>query len=176
MICPTFAASTGGSFTNLEKTWKPGAQTLIFFALKPFSTIASCKAVKITFSRVASCEPSAPRGLITKLVSSSPPASLISNSASFRLPAPKSTVKNDLVFSIEWLHQSHHPTGFANRVMATRINYGKSSHGSNRKQKKIRPRKKNCGGISKFNPSLILHRLDSSGHAQCKTPAGRFFP
>ena len=33
MICVTLPASTGGSLTNLEKTWKPGAQTLTFLRL-----------------------------------------------------------------------------------------------------------------------------------------------
>ena len=43
MICVTLPASTGGSLTNLEKTWKPGAQTLTFLALMPFSASISCK-------------------------------------------------------------------------------------------------------------------------------------
>ena len=33
MICVTLLASTGGSLTNLEKTWKPGAQTLTLAGL-----------------------------------------------------------------------------------------------------------------------------------------------
>ena len=47
MICVTLPASTGGSLTNLEKTWKPGAQTLTFLALMPFSASASCSALRI---------------------------------------------------------------------------------------------------------------------------------
>jgi hypothetical protein len=64
--------------------------------------MASCNACKMIFSRVASCEPSSPSGLMAKFFSRNPPASLISNSASLRLPAPKSTVKNDLVFSMSY--------------------------------------------------------------------------
>ena len=54
----------------------------------------------MTFSRVASCAPSAPSGLMAKVLRRKPPASLVSNSASLRLPAPKSTARNDFVFSI----------------------------------------------------------------------------
>jgi hypothetical protein len=39
------------------------------------------------------------RGFTSGLLRS-PPASFTSNSASFRVPAPKSTARNDLVFSI----------------------------------------------------------------------------
>jgi hypothetical protein len=41
-----------------------------------------------------------PSGLMAKVLSRKPPASLISNSASLRLPAPKSTARNDFVFNI----------------------------------------------------------------------------
>ena len=37
MICVTLVASTGGSLTNLEKTWKPGAQTLTVLRLDAVS-------------------------------------------------------------------------------------------------------------------------------------------
>ena len=54
----------------------------------------------MTASRVASADPSNPSGLMANVFNESPPASFVSNSASLRLPAPKSTVKNDLIFSI----------------------------------------------------------------------------
>ena len=50
MICVTLPASTGGSLTNLEKTWKPGAQTLMFRATAPVSASVS----RSTFSRTVS--------------------------------------------------------------------------------------------------------------------------
>jgi hypothetical protein len=106
MIWVTFEVSTGGSLTNLEKTWKPGAQTLTFLARMPFSDSNSCKAVCITFSRVASAAPSAPSDLSPYCFNRKPPTSLTSNSANFRLPAPKSTVKNDLEFNIQFSRPS----------------------------------------------------------------------
>ncbi len=73
-----------------------------------FRQCTSCSAWRMIFSRVASCEPSRPSGLMAKLSSRKPPASLISNSASLRLPAPKSTVKNDLVFSMLFAQLATH--------------------------------------------------------------------
>ncbi len=68
MIWVTLPASTGGSLTNLEKTWKPGAQTLTFLALMPFSASISCSALRIAASRVVSCAPSAPSDLSAVLL------------------------------------------------------------------------------------------------------------
>src|SRR5439155_15016275 len=51
-------------------------------------------------SRVLSCAPSAPNDLRPYCLSRRPPASLTSNSANLRVPAPKSTARNDFVFSI----------------------------------------------------------------------------
>src|SRR5581483_8037542 len=106
MICVTFDVSTGGSLTNFEKTWKPGAQT--FTCLDPYglSASSSCKAFRIAASRVCSCDPSIPKGLTPYCFRRNPPASFCSNSASFKLPAPKSTAKNDFEFSIASLHLS----------------------------------------------------------------------
>ncbi len=72
MICVTLPASTGGSLTNLEKTWKPGAQTLTFLALMPFSASISCKALRTVASRVLSCAPSAPSDLQRVLLQAQP--------------------------------------------------------------------------------------------------------
>src|SRR6266446_5734120 len=101
MIWVTLLASTGGSLTNLEKTWNPGAQTLTVLALMPFSVSMACSAFWIVASRVDSWAPSAPRDLRPYCFKRKPPASLTSNSASLRVPAPKSTARNDFVFSID---------------------------------------------------------------------------
>src|SRR5438445_8880836 len=100
MIWVTLLASTGGSLTNLEKTWNPGAQTLTVLALMPFSVSMACSAFWIVASRVDSWAPSAPRDLRPYCLRRKPPASLTSNSANLRLPAPKSTARNDFEFNI----------------------------------------------------------------------------
>src|ERR1017187_1479652 len=66
----------------------------------PFSASSSWSALRIIASRAVSWAPSAPRDLRPYCFKRKPPASLISNSASLRLPAPKSTARNDFVFSI----------------------------------------------------------------------------
>src|SRR5437667_1611578 len=101
MIWVTFDVSTGGSLTNLEKTWNPGAQTLIFLELNDRSVNSSWMAFRMTLSRAASCEPSNPSGFKPNSLSRRVPDSFGSNSAILRLPAPKSRHKNDFVFSIK---------------------------------------------------------------------------
>src|SRR5437867_2309036 len=66
----------------------------------PFSVSMACSAFWIVASRVDSWAPSAPRDLRPYCLRRKPPASLTSNSANLRLPAPKSTARNDFVFSI----------------------------------------------------------------------------
>src|SRR5438477_4976735 len=100
MIWVTLEVSTGGSLTNFEKTWKPGAQTLARLDPNEFVARRSWIAFRRTFSRAVSWEPSNPSDLIPNLLSDNVPASLISNSATLRLPAPKSKHKNDFELSI----------------------------------------------------------------------------
>src|SRR5205823_3571828 len=100
MIWVTLEVSTGGSLTNLEKTWKPGAQTLMFLEPNGLSAKSSWMAFKTTRSRAASWEPSKPRDFSPNCFKRSVPDSFGSNSAILRLPAPKSTHKNDFEFSI----------------------------------------------------------------------------
>src|SRR5205809_6482378 len=100
MIWVTLEVSTGGSLTNLEKTWKPGAQTSMFFEPKGRSANNSCIAFRITRPRAASWEPSNPSDFSPNCFRRSVPDSFGSNSAILRLPAPKSMHKNDFVFSI----------------------------------------------------------------------------
>src|SRR5215510_5948899 len=59
-------------------------------------------------SRVVSWVPSWPRGLKAYCRSDNPPASLISNSASLRFAAPKSTARNDFEFSIQLYFRRTH--------------------------------------------------------------------
>src|SRR5580698_4382404 len=59
------------------------------------SVSVSFNTFKIVASRVASEEPSAPSGRISKYFRHNPPASVMSNSASFKLPAPKSMARKD---------------------------------------------------------------------------------
>src|SRR6185437_101318 len=84
----------------------PGAHTLQSFALTPISEIAACSALRIVASRVFSCAPSRPSDLMAYCFKRNPPASLTSNSASLRLPAPKSTARNDLDCSIGCRYKS----------------------------------------------------------------------
>src|SRR5688572_28679611 len=100
MICVTFEVSTGGSLTNLEKTWNPGAQTLMNFDSKPPLVSNSCNAFCSAASRVLSCNPSWPRARKPYCLSRNPPASFGSNSATFKVAAPKSAARNDFTFSI----------------------------------------------------------------------------
>src|SRR5687768_4613036 len=100
MIWVTLEVSTGGNFTNLEKVWKPGAQTLMFLEENRFSASNSCKARNMALSRVASCTPSCPSDLVPQSRIKRPPASLISKSATLMVAAPKSTAKNDLLCNI----------------------------------------------------------------------------
>src|SRR6267154_2528460 len=65
-----------------------------------FCASNSCKALRIVASRLDSCAPSAPRDLSPYCFRRRLPASFTSNSASLRLPAPKSTARNDFVFNI----------------------------------------------------------------------------
>src|SRR6267378_679868 len=113
MICVTLLASTGGSLTNLEKTWNPGAQTLTFLDLIPVSVISDWRALRIVASRVVSWAPSTPKDLMPYCLRRKPPASLTSNSASLRLPAPKSTARNDFEFNITVASCQHSCSGHA---------------------------------------------------------------
>src|SRR5439155_6109452 len=80
-------------------------------------------------SRLVSCEPSSPSDLTTTCLSRRPPASLTSNSAALRLPAPKSTARNDFTFNmlqvastnprrarLGWLGPQRGRAGYANRA------------------------------------------------------------
>src|SRR5436190_16736162 len=58
-------------------------------------------------SRVFSWAPSCPRDLMPYCFNRKPPASLTSNSASLRLPAPKSTARNDFDCSIGCRYPPH---------------------------------------------------------------------
>src|SRR6185295_1616036 len=100
MIWVTLEVSTGGSLTNLEKVWNPGAQRFTSRGLTDNSVIKASNAFSIACSRVASWVPSWPSDLNPNCFNNNPPASLTSNSANLRLVAPKSTARNDLFFSI----------------------------------------------------------------------------
>src|SRR5437867_11967433 len=93
-------------------------------------------------SRVASWVPSWPRDLNPYCLRHKPPASVNSNSANLRLVAPKSTTKNDFLFSISTVHallhkfphakieKASHSTGASRKA---RGDYKEHFPGSNRK-------------------------------------------
>src|SRR6266542_1911813 len=127
-------------------------------------------------SRVASWVPSWPRDLKPYCLRHKPPASVNSNSDSLRLVAPKSTTKNDFLFSIDSVHALFHKFFRPNtqRPARQRARHGKLvvitrniSPGQTEKRQRL---------LSGITRSILHRRRFSSGKFLPKVGDGRLQP